>query len=96
MTLNLVELYCHALSLTRYRGSVSLRFGHARVLTPHCGVIHSAHAASLPPRGSLIKCLLQWEKAFLVCLMIEVFSPYFYFLVYKYIFVWYNKFATQI
>jgi len=50
----------------------------------------------LPPGGSLIKSLLQWEKAFLVCLMIEVFSPYFYFLVYKYIFVWYNKFATQI
>jgi hypothetical protein len=27
---------------------VSLRLGHARVLTPHCGVIHYAHVASLP------------------------------------------------
>ena len=28
--------------------SVSLRLGHARVLTSHCDVIHCAHAASLP------------------------------------------------
>ena len=27
---------------------VSLRLGHARVLPPHCGGIHCAHAASLP------------------------------------------------
>ena len=27
---------------------VSLRFGHARGLTPHCGVIQDPHAASLP------------------------------------------------
>ena len=31
--------------------TVSLRVGHARVLTPHRGVIHCAHAASLPERG---------------------------------------------
>ena len=33
---------------------LSLRLGHARVLTPHCGVIHCAHAASLPPGGRLL------------------------------------------
>ena len=33
------------------RGWVSLRLGHARVLTPHRGVIHCARAASLPPGG---------------------------------------------
>ena len=27
---------------------VSLRLGHTRALTPHCGVIHSPRAASLP------------------------------------------------
>ena len=31
----------------------SLRLGHARVLTPHRGVIHYARAASLPPLQSL-------------------------------------------
>jgi len=31
------------------RATISLRLGHARVLTPHRGVIHSAHAASLLP-----------------------------------------------
>ena len=37
---------------TTYRWSpVSLRLGHACVLTPHRGVIHSAHAASLPLGG---------------------------------------------
>ena len=30
------------------RGRVSLRLGHARVLTTHRVVIHYAHAASLP------------------------------------------------
>ena len=30
---------------------VSLRLGHARVLTPHRGVIHSPRAASLPHKG---------------------------------------------
>ena len=29
-----------------------LRFGHARVLTPHCGVIHCTRAASLPGRSA--------------------------------------------
>ena len=32
---------------------LSLRIGHARVLTPHRGVIHSARAASLPIGGRL-------------------------------------------
>ena len=31
----------------------SLRLGHARVLTPHRGVIHYARAASLPPLQGL-------------------------------------------
>ncbi len=31
------------------RNKVSLWLGHARVLTPHRGVIHYARAASLPP-----------------------------------------------
>jgi len=31
-----------------------LRFGHARVLTPHRGVIHCTRAASLPRRSVLI------------------------------------------
>ena len=35
------------------RGWVSLQLGHARVLTPHCGVIHCARAASLPRRPEL-------------------------------------------
>ena len=30
------------------RHLVSLRLGHARALTPHCGVIHSPRAAMLP------------------------------------------------
>ena len=32
---------------------VSLRLGHARVLTSHRDVIHCAHAASLPHKGRL-------------------------------------------
>ena len=39
-------------------GSFSLRLGHARVLTPHRGVIHYAHAASLPLGGSLREMML--------------------------------------
>ena len=35
--------------------SVSLRLGHARALTPHCGVIHSPRAASLPTKGKPYK-----------------------------------------
>ena len=38
-------------SLHRLRCFFSLRLGHARVLTPHRGVIHCARAASLPPGG---------------------------------------------
>ena len=33
--------------------TVSLRLGHARVLTSHRDVIHCAHAASLPDKGRL-------------------------------------------
>ena len=33
---------------------VSLRLGHARALTPPCGVIHSPRDAALPPGGRLL------------------------------------------
>ena len=36
------------------RATVSLWLGHARALTPHCGVIHSPRAASLPLGGRLL------------------------------------------
>ena len=39
---------------------VSLRLGHTRALTPHCGVIHSPRAASLPTgEGFLIARFLR-------------------------------------
>ena len=46
--------HCAAGSSTASR-SFSLWLGHARVLTPHRGVIHYARAASLPLGGSLGK-----------------------------------------
>ena len=36
------------------RSPFSLRLGHARGLTPHCGVIQDPRAASLPPGGRLL------------------------------------------
>ena len=47
---------CAKNPLTRYRGSVSLRLGHARALTPYYGVIHYPRAASLP-KGRAFGCV---------------------------------------
>ncbi len=44
------------------RSPVSLRLGHARVLTVHRTVIHYARAASLPPGGRLICNLPKLRK----------------------------------
>ena len=38
------------------RHLVSLRLGHARALTPHCGVIHSPRAAMLPQGEGFLFC----------------------------------------
>ena len=43
----------YALSSSRLRRQLSLRFGHARGLTAHRAVIQGPRAASLPPGGGL-------------------------------------------
>ena len=46
---NVQYCLCRPIPLRRLTAPpVSLRLGHARVLTTHCVVIHYAHAASLP------------------------------------------------